>query len=84
MRASTPKYSHSRRRNCRFCVDPDIKLDYKEPKLLGYYLSENAKILPRRLTGNCAYHQRRLTQAIKRARLLALLPFTSIHDRRSL
>lgn len=77
-----PKSGRSRRKICRFCSDPEIKLDYKEPKLLGYYLTENVKILPRRITGTCAYHQRRLTQAIKRARILALLPFTSVHDQR--
>ncbi len=83
LRPTTPKLTRFKRRACRFCADHDIHLDYKEPRLLGNYLSENAKILPRRLTGNCAYHQRRLTQAIKRARTLAYLPFTSVHDKRS-
>jgi len=65
---------------CRFCSDSDLELDYKEPKTLRIFLTERAKIIPRRISGNCAKHQRRLTTEIKRARHLALLPFTSAHS----
>lgn len=64
---------------CNFCVDKNCKcIDYKEYGKLRRYISERAKILPRRITGTCAKHQRQLTNAIKRARYLALLPYT--HD----
>jgi small subunit ribosomal protein S18 len=61
---------------CRFCADPTIKMDYKEPDILRNFISERGKIIPRRMSGTCAKHQRRLTTAIKRARNIALLPFT--------
>lgn len=66
-----------RRKVCRFCVDKIDHIDYKDLKLLQNYVVERAKILPRRISGNCARHQRMLQQAIKRARHIALLPFTS-------
>jgi small subunit ribosomal protein S18 len=69
----------SRRKICRFCADRDIRFDYKETKMLGHFLTEDGKILPRRITGNCAFHQRGMTQAIKRSRLIALLPFSTSH-----
>ena len=62
---------------CAFCVDKVADIDYKDTAKLKKYISERAKILPRRITGNCAKHQRQLTQAIKRARHIALLPYTS-------
>ncbi len=62
---------------CNFCADRDLTIDYKEPLKLRRYISERAKILPRRVTGTCASHQRTLTTAIKRARYLALLPYTN-------
>lgn len=62
---------------CRFCADPSLKIDYKEPKTLGIFTSERGKIIPRRISGNCAKHQRILALAIKRARNIALLPFTT-------
>lgn len=62
---------------CAFCVDKVTDIDYKDTAKLKKYISERAKILPRRITGNCAKHQRQLTQAIKRARHIALLPYTS-------
>jgi len=65
---------------CRFCADTTLLLDYKEPKTLRIFLTERAKIIPRRISGNCAKHQRRLTGEIKRARHIALLPFTSAHS----
>lgn len=66
-----------RKKVCAFCVDKVEMIDYKDIGKLRRYLSERAKILPRRVTGTCARHQRGLTVAIKRARHLALLPYTS-------
>ncbi len=66
-----------RRKVCAFCVDRVDVIDYKDISKLRRYLSERAKILPRRVTGTCARHQRELTVAIKRARHIALLPYTS-------
>ncbi|MBN2382768.1 30S ribosomal protein S18 [bacterium] len=61
---------------CRFCVDK-LTIDYKDIKTLNYYTSERGKIIPRRISGNCALHQRALTRAIKRARNIALMPFVA-------
>ena len=66
-----------RRKVCKFCVDKIDYMDYKDTKLLQGFILERAKILPRRISGNCARHQRMVQQAIKRARHLALIPFTS-------
>ncbi|HHT49047.1 MAG TPA: 30S ribosomal protein S18 [Firmicutes bacterium] len=66
-----------KRRVCSFCVDKIEHVDYKEVGKLRKYLSERGKILPRRISGNCAHHQRQLTVAIKRARQLAMLPYSS-------
>jgi len=65
-----------RRKVCAFCVDKIAVVDYKDTSRLRKFLTERAKILPRRITGNCARHQRQLTRAIKRARQMALLPYT--------
>jgi small subunit ribosomal protein S18 len=65
-----------RRKVCSFCVDKAESIDYKDVNKLNRYVSERAKILPRRVTGTCAKHQRMLTTAIKRARYAALLPYT--------
>ena len=62
---------------CRFCADTSLKIDYKEPKTLSAFITERGKIIPRRISGNCAKHQRILALAIKRARNIALLPFTT-------
>ena len=62
---------------CSFCVDKIINIDYKDAGKLKRYTTERGKILPRRISGNCAKHQRQLTLAIKRARNIALLPFTA-------
>lgn len=70
-----------RRRVCSFCVDKVTSIDYKEPAKLRRYLSDRGKIEPRRKTGTCAKHQRMLTEALKRARHIALLPFTAEHIR---
>ena len=67
-----------RRKVCRFCADPDLPLDYKRPDILKQFMSERGKILPRRMTGLCAYHQRRLSREIKRARIMGLLPFSVV------
>ena len=66
-----------RKKVCSFCVDKVAAIDYKDYPKLRRYISERSKILPRRVTGTCARHQRELTIAIKRARHLALLPFSS-------
>ncbi len=66
-----------RRKVCAFCVDKVESIDYKDIPRLRRYLSERAKIVPRRVTGTCAKHQRQLTVAIKRARHLAFLPYVS-------
>lgn len=62
---------------CSFCVDKADAIDYKDVNKLRKYVTERGKILPRRITGNCAKHQRMLTEAVKRARNIALLPFTT-------
>ncbi len=66
-----------RKKACRFCSDKEFKADYKNPKLLSHFLTERSKIIPRRISGLCALHQRVLTTAVKQARVMALLPFTS-------
>ena len=67
----------ARKKVCGFCVDKVENIDYKDIGRLRRYMSERGKILPRRVTGTCARHQRELTVAIKRARHLALLPYTA-------
>ena len=72
------KKSFQRRRKvCRFCADKIETADYKDVKFLQQYIVERSKILPRRISGTCAKHQRMVQQAIKRARHIALLPFTT-------
>ncbi len=65
-----------RRKVCRFCADKTLKVDYKDQGQLKYFLTERGKIIPRRISGNCALHQRQVATAIKRARMLAILPYT--------
>jgi small subunit ribosomal protein S18 len=67
----------ARKRVCSFCVDKVEQVDYKDISRLRRYISERGKILPRRISGNCARHQRQLTAAVKRARAVAMLPFTA-------
>ena len=62
---------------CRFCDDKSLKIDYKDERLLRRFVTERGKIIPRRMSGTCARHQRQVTRAIKRARQVALLPFAS-------
>lgn len=66
-----------RRKVCQFCADKVTEIDYKDTAKLRKYISDRSKILPRRMTGTCAMHQRQLTEAIKRARHIALLPYIS-------
>ena len=66
-----------RKKVCSFCVDKVEQIDYKDAGKLRRYITERGKILPRRISGNCAKHQRQVTVAIKRARNIALLPFTA-------
>ena len=64
-----------KRRVCRFCADSTLGIDYKDTKTLKYFITERGKIIPRRISGNCAKCQRKVTTAIKRARQMALLPY---------
>ena len=77
MERTNNRGKRSRRKVCAFCVDKVETVDYKDVAKLRPYLSERGKIVPRRVTGTCARHQRQLTVAIKRARHLALLPYVS-------
>ncbi len=74
------KFFH-RKKFCRFCTDSNVKIDYKNPVILNNFVTERGKIMPRRITGNCAYHQRELTLAIKRARTIAIMPFVTAEGR---
>lgn len=80
-RISRPRYV-PKRKVCSFCVDKVEEIDYKDPEKLRGYISDRAKIAPRRRTGTCAKHQRILATAIKRARHLALLPYVPAHIRK--
>jgi small subunit ribosomal protein S18 len=71
------KKTFLRRKVCRFCTDKKLDIDYRNPRLLRYSITERGKIIPRRISGNCAKHQREVTVAIKRARNIAILPFTT-------
>lgn len=71
-------FGHRRKKVCVFCADKNFKeIDYKDINKLKRYVSERGKILPRRITGNCAKHQRALTVAVKRSRHIALMPYTT-------
>jgi small subunit ribosomal protein S18 len=65
-----------RRKVCRFCADKAQKVDYKDQNQMKYFLTERGKIIPRRISGNCAKHQREVSTAVKRGRMLAILPYT--------
>ena len=71
------KFRRTKRKVCSFCVDKVTYVDYKNVPKIRRYVSDRGKILPRRVTGTCAKHQRKVTQAIKRARMVALLPFVA-------
>ena len=64
-----------RRKQCKFCADEAIKIDYKDAGLLKYFITDRGKLVPRRLSGNCAKHQRAIATGVNRARMLALMPF---------
>ena len=64
-----------RKKICPFCADKMLKIDYKDVEMLGKYITERGKIMPKRMSGVCALHQRELATAIKRARIVALLPY---------
>ncbi len=70
-----------RKKFCRFCAEKELQIDYKNVYLLKHFLSERGKIVPRRISGTCATHQRKLTGEIKKARIVALVPFTSTQVR---
>ena len=70
------KRTFARRKVCRFCADKNVAIDYKDPQTLKYFITDRGKIIPRRISGNCAKHQRKVSVAVKRARMIALLPFT--------
>lgn len=76
VRRPNGKMRRSKRKVCAFCVDKAESIDYKDVAKLRKYVTERGKILPRRISGTCAKHQRQLTDAIKRSRNIALLPFT--------
>ena len=68
--------SMGRRRSCKFCSDAAIKIDYKDASLLKYFITDRGKLVPRRLSGNCAKHQRAIAVSVNRARMIALMPFS--------
>jgi small subunit ribosomal protein S18 len=74
------KRIYHRRKVCRFCADSSLEINYKDPRRLKYFITERGKIIPRRISGCCAKHQRKLTHAIKRARTIALLPYVGTLD----
>jgi small subunit ribosomal protein S18 len=70
------KRGFARRKVCRFCADRNVPIDYKDPQTLKYFITDRGKIIPRRISGNCARHQRKVATAVKRARMIALMPFS--------
>ena len=78
-KAQKKKGGFLRKKVCRFCADASVLIDYKDPKGLRYFMTETGKLIPQRISGNCAKHQRQVAVAIKRSRQLALMPFASHH-----
>ena len=74
-RKQTRRTSFRRRKVCKFCVDKTVNIDYKNVERLEKFITERGKILPSRISGTCASHQRNLARAIKRARAIALIPY---------
>jgi small subunit ribosomal protein S18 len=72
------KRRFNRKKVCQFCSDMNVDIDYKNPQMLKSYVTDRGKIIPSRISGTCARHQRELTVAIKRARMIALMPFAVI------
>lgn len=77
--SAAPRRRFGRRKICRYCADKNLTIDYKDTDNLRYYLSERGKIVPRRISGTCATHQRQIAEAIKNARQIALLPYSETH-----
>jgi small subunit ribosomal protein S18 len=75
--AERKRFSIRRKRVCKFCAEKITYIDYKDGKLLAHFNPERGKILPRRISGVCSVHQRQLSEAIKRARHLAIIPFVA-------
>lgn len=75
--AGTKKQYFRRKKVCKFCVEKIDNINYKDVKLIGLFVADRGKIIPRRISGICTPHQRRLTEAIKKARNIALLPFAA-------
>ena len=75
---ATKKQYFRRKKVCRFCVEKIDDINYKDVKMLNNFISERGKITPRRISGVCAPHQRRLSEAIKQARNIALIPFATV------
>ncbi len=76
--ASRSGGSRSRKKMCRFCADTEVVIDYKDARMLRSFITERGKIVPRRISGNCAKHQRQIATAVKRARVIALLPYLAL------
>ncbi len=76
-------FGTGRKKSCRFCVDKELRIDYKDGRLLGGFITERGRLVPRRISGNCAFHQRTVTLAVKRARILAYIPFTATQTRQA-
>ena len=76
-RNDRPRTRRAKRKVCAFCADKVEHIDYKDVNRLRNYVTDRGKILPRRISGNCAKHQRMLTEAVKKARIVALLPYTA-------
>jgi small subunit ribosomal protein S18 len=72
--------SAPRRKVCRFCAEPATVIDYKNPQLLRSFITDRGKLVPRRISGTCAKHQRAVSTGVRRARMLALMPFTVTGD----
>jgi small subunit ribosomal protein S18 len=77
VKRKSTKERKPKRKNCSFCIEKITSLDYKDTMRLRKFVTERGKIVPRRISGNCARHQRALTDAVKRARVIALLPFSA-------
>lgn len=70
------KRSLGRRKMCKFCADENLRIDYKDAGLLKYFITDRGKLVPRRISGNCAKHQRDIATSVRRARMIALVPFS--------
>ena len=77
-RPSRPRRPYRRRKVCRYCADSSLVIDYKDIGQLRYFTTDRGKMIPRRISGTCATHQRKLSTAIKRARVMALMPYAAM------